>query len=216
MKHALVKLCASLSVLGAKSGGSLVTKALNTILFCTIVQGGLALAQDFQRAEVFGGYSYLNADSGPNGRQGMNGWEASFAYNVNPWLAVEGDVSGYHRGYSVPKVGTGYSHDYVYVFGPRFNYRMMFAHILFGADHIGTHATFFGEPVDLESLNGFAMAFGGGVQQKIAQHFAIRGGADWVFTHHNVSGGSTFDQNNFRLNVGIVYTFGAVRKQVAP
>ena len=50
-----------------------------------------ASAQDFPRAEVFGGYSYFNLDTlGLTSRQSLNGWEASVTGNMNRWIGVEG------------------------------------------------------------------------------------------------------------------------------
>src|ERR1035441_715151 len=43
-------------------------------------------------------------------------------YLDRKWLAGEGDVSGYYKGYSALGVSARVS-DYGYVFGPRFNYR---------------------------------------------------------------------------------------------
>jgi hypothetical protein len=200
---------------------------MKTALIAFVLWGfclsGLVFAQDFQRAEVFGGYSYLNIDTnGLTSRQSMNGWETSLSVNFNKWVAAEGDFSGYYKGYGALGVSARAS-DYGYVFGPRFNYRpndsfTVFGHTLFGGDHLGgsVSGSLFGYPVSASaSQNGFAMAFGGGVQQRIAKHFAVRGGADWVLTHHNVFGGNSVDQNNFRLSVGVVYTFGGVGKQAA-
>jgi hypothetical protein len=190
------------------------TKALNIVLVCAILEGGLALAQELQHLEVFGAYSYLN--------YGMNGWEASLGYNINRWLTAEGDASGYYREDVVYHLGSFKSHSHFYVFGPRFNYKALFARTLFGAGNFGNRSSFHLVPGPSESANGFAMALGGGLEKKIARHFAVRGGVDWLFdrfgyyetdnpTHpQSVS----LNENSFRLNVGIVYTFGAVRKQV--
>ena len=194
-------------------------RALTGFFLCTVLLGGLAAAQEYQRAEVFGGYSYLNVDTnGLTSRQSLNGWESSLSININKWLAGEGDVSGYYKGYSALGVSARVS-DYGYVFGPRFNYRpndssTVFVHTLFGGDHLGgsVSGSLFGIPISgSASQNGFAMAFGGGVQQKVAPHFAVSASTDWVLTRHNIFGGNRVNQNNFRVGVGVVYTFGAVQ-----
>ena len=69
------------------------------VLFCLLAN--FAFAQE-SRADLFGGYSYVNIDTnGLTSRQNANGWEASISGNFNRWFAVEGDVSGYYKTYSV-------------------------------------------------------------------------------------------------------------------
>jgi opacity protein-like surface antigen len=165
--------------------------------------------QEYQRADVFAGYSYFNADlNNLASRQGLNGWETALSVNANRWIAAEGDVSGY---YENNVLGSGVNaNDYGYLAGPRFNVRPAFFHILFGVDHLsGNYAG------SSASQNSFAMALGGGVQWRVARHWAVRASADYVLTHHNILGGPGADQNNFRVGVGIVYTFGEVNRESA-
>jgi membrane-associated protease RseP (regulator of RpoE activity) len=175
--------------------------------------GCSAFAQDYPRAEVFGGYSYLNLDVNDLGpRESANGWEASVAGNFNRWFAIEGSVAGYYKTYTVdlnfitPGLGTFdiKARDYSYVAGPRFNFRPVFVHALVGGDHLS------GSALGLSaSQDGFAAVFGGGVEWKVAPQWAIRGSGDYVLTRHNIFGGPAFNQNNFRVSAGIVYLFGA-------
>ncbi len=187
-----------------------------------------ATSQEYDRVELYGGYSYLNVDTnGLTSRQGLNGWETSVSYNINGWFAAEGNISGYYKGYSY-RVGdssaTAHVSDYGYVFGPRFNYRAnnsatVFAHALFGGDHLGASASgnLFGVPVSGSgSVDAFAMAIGGGVEFKVARHLAVRTSADYVLTRFNVfNPENPYSQNNYRIGAGIVYTFGGGSKQVA-
>jgi hypothetical protein len=167
------------------------------------------LAQNLPAAEVFGGYSYLNVDTnGLSSRQSANGWEASVAGSVNRWFAVESDFAGYYKNILGVSV-----RDYSYTAGPRFNYRDMrsatiFAHALVGGDHLsGSYSGLSG------SQDGFAAAFGGGVEWKVAARWAVRGSSDYVLTRHNIFGGSAFTQNNYRASVGVVYMFGGLRER---
>lgn len=127
---------------------------------------GLAVAQDFPKVEVFGGYSYMRSDlnfEGPymedyynyeyNGGVGnLNGFEASFTYNVNSWLGIKGDFGGHFGKQDVDRTylyeytdyedyyeggeeyyytdkdeyeqkGTVDVRRYTYMFGPEFSYR---------------------------------------------------------------------------------------------
>ena len=63
---------------------------------------------DQPRADLYGGYSYVNIDTnGLTSRQNANGWEASVSGNFNKWFAVEGDVRGYYKSYSISLPGVG-------------------------------------------------------------------------------------------------------------
>jgi opacity protein-like surface antigen len=181
------------------------------IMFCCCSS---SRAQDVPRVEVFGGYSYVNIDTnGLISRQSANGWETSVAGNFNRWFALEGDFSGYYKTYAVDLSAIDLGvvdvnvHDYGFVGGPRFNFHPFFVHALVGFDHLSGSALGFSA-----SQNSFAGAFGGGIQWPVAQHWAVRGSADYVLTQHNIFGGPAYTQNNFRVSAGIVYTFGGRRE----
>jgi hypothetical protein len=70
------------------------------LCFCSPARG-----QDFSRVEIFGGYSYQNADTNnlaSPSRQSANGWDASVSWNYNKWFGLEGDFSGHYNTESVP------------------------------------------------------------------------------------------------------------------
>jgi hypothetical protein len=174
-----------------------------------IVISSLALGQD-SRADLFGGYSYINIDTnGLSSRQSANGWEASVSGNFNKWFGVEVAGSGYYKSYSVnlQNLGLGIVDvkvtDYSYAAGPRINLRPIFIHALFGGDHLTGSALGFSA-----SQDGLAGLAGGGVQWKVSGPWSVRAGADYVFTRHNIFGGPRVTQNNVRASVGIVYSFG--------
>lgn len=98
--------------------------------------------------------------------------------------------------------------DYSFAGGPRFNLRPAFVHLLFGVDRLTGSA--FGLSA---SQNSFAMVLGGGVQAKVATHWAVRTSVDYVATHHNVFGGPAVLQNNVRVGVGVVFTSGSRSRQ---
>lgn len=171
------------------------------LLFCLAVSN-FAFGQD-SRADLFGGYSYLNIDTnGLSSRQNANGWEASISGNFNKWFAAEADVAGYYKTYDIAGVSVNVS-DYSYAAGPRFNFKPVFVHALIGGDHLSAGAL--GVSASQDSLAG---AFGGGVQWKVSGPWSVRASADYVFTRHNILGGSSVTQNNVRASVGIVYSFG--------
>jgi hypothetical protein len=190
-----------------------------------------AFAQNAPSGEVFGGYSYVNADiqsgvpsSNPIPRQNANGWEGAASFNVNRWFAVEGDFAGYYKDVSLVTAYPGLPdlkvHDYSFAGGPRASYRQrsttVFAHVLFGGDSLGGSIAGLGSG----SQTSFATVIGGGVEWRVRtrSRWAIRGSGDYVLSHHNITqffGGPTSNltQNNFRASVGVVYVFGGVRER---
>jgi hypothetical protein len=169
------------------------------------LSASVLMAQDVPKAEAFAGYSYLNVDTnGLSSRQSLNGWEASVSGNFNKWFAVEFDGSGYYK--TVLGVNV---RDYSYLAGPRINFGPLFVHGLLGGDHLTGSYQGLGA-----SQDGFAGAFGGGVQWKIARQLYFRTSTDYVFSRHNILGGPSVTQNNFRASVGIVFAFGGTRREV--
>lgn len=179
-----------------------------------LVLSCLAFSQDSPRAEVYVGYSYLNIDTNDlSPRQKANGWEASVSGNFNKWFAVEGAVAGYYKNYSInlQSLNLGTLNvkvtDYAFAGGPRINLKPIFIHALFGGDRLTGSAMGFSG-----SQSGMAGLTGGGVQFKVSGPWSVRASGDYVFTRHNIFGGSSVTQNNFRAGVGLVYSFGQARE----
>ena len=167
---------------------------------------------DVPKAEVYVGYSYLNIDTNNlTSRQSANGWEASVSGNFNTCLAAEFAVGGHYKTYGVTVLGTGTINvrvtDYSYLAGPRINFRPLFVHALFGGDHLTGSVVGFSA-----SQDSFAGVVGGGMQFPFTQLLSIRTSADYALSRHNIFGGSSVGQNNFRASVGIVYNFGGSRR----
>lgn len=184
------------------------------VVFC-LVASAISFAQD-SRADVYGGYSYVNIDTNNiSPRQNANGWEAAVSGNFNKWFAVEGDVSGYYKSYSATLSGataTAKVTDYSLAGGPRINLKPVFIHALFGGDHLHATATVAGVSGSLSGTqDGMAGLVGGGIQWKVSGPWSVRASADYVFTRHNIFGGPSVTQNNYRAGAGIVYSFGGRR-----
>jgi hypothetical protein len=190
-------------------------------LLCLVVSG-LAFGQD-SRADLFGGYSYVNIDTnGLSPRQSANGWEASISGNFNKWFAVEGEGSGYYKSYSATLSGVTANAkvtDYSFAGGPRINLKPVFIHALFGGDHLNATASATsggGSVSGSGSQDGLAGLVGGGVQWRVSGPWSVRASADYVFTRHNIFGGPSVTQNNYRAGAGIVYSFGAKHASEKP
>ena len=204
----------------------------------------LASAQDFPKAEVFGGYSYLHLDTHGTTtasltqecnvltggacpatfkiRPGFNGWEAAGQFNLNSWLGVKADFAGHYGNILSVKFNTPLpfnfaipdQHIYDFLFGPVLSQRghryTAFAHVLFGAEHVGIGsspiiANGLGTFTPPSSETDFSFALGGGIDFKVSRHLSIRAGQfDYQFV--NSSGGS--HSNDFRFSAGVVGAFG--------
>jgi opacity protein-like surface antigen len=201
-------------------------KSISLVVLLIALCAAPVLAQDYPKAEVFGGYQFLRAESADivtGGSANFNGWDASATANLNKWFGVEGDFSGSYKTQSVndPLVGNiDFSlRDYAYMFGPvvkmRQNERFEpFAHALFGGNHLTARGSQGSVSVSV-SANGYAIALGGGVDAKLSHRLALRlVQVDWVTLHigdvtvpdfGTVSGGTT--KKNVRIVTGIVFRF---------
>jgi len=154
------------------------------ILFVALLP---AAAQDDDKVEVFGGYSYMRFR--PGNDVNLNGWEASAQYKFKDWLGGVADFDGHYGG------GTS---KYNYLFGPQISFPARvspFVHFLIGGSH--EHVNGVG------SDSSFAAALGAGIDTKLSGPIfwrIIQG--DWI--HTSQFGGS---QNNGRLSTGIVIKF---------
>jgi hypothetical protein len=217
-----------------------------------------AAQQEYPRAEVFGGYSYLHIDTEgltdssldavcndlfgagtcPAGtfqvHNSFNGWNAAAQVNASRWLGVKADLSGhYGTPITLSSAAIAYlnslgvtglppkANSFSYVFGPvvsqRFSRYTVFGHALFGANRAGVNVHVSVNQLQIPAFTvsntALAMAFGGGVDAKIAQHFALRGQADYFYTRHDFTDlipSIAAHQNNVRASVGIVYSFGGM------
>jgi len=169
-----------------------------------------AAADDTPTAEVFGGVSFLHLDipTAAGVKKNYAGWDSEFQFNVNKILGVTADIGG-NYGRLQPNIAN--SHTYTFAFGPTFSFRSehatIFAHTLFGENSTNI-VTAAGTAGSTDSA--FAMVWGGGIDVKINQTFALRlGQIDWVYTRHNLTAvGFPDHQNNIRYAGGITINLG--------
>jgi hypothetical protein len=160
------------------------------VALCT----ALVSAQNYPKAEVFGGYQFARYDT-----ENFNGWNASATANVNKWFGVAADFSGNYKTISGVSIKA-----HTYTFGPVFTARQNdrlqpFVHALFGGFHAS--ASFGGLS---GSTNGFAMAPGVGVDAVMNNRIAIRlVQADWVLLRAE----GVTEKKNMRISTGIVFRF---------
>ena len=155
-----------------------------------------AVAADYPKAEVFGGYQYSHLEGGPN----ANGFNFAVNGNFNEWLGITADLGA---GYATQS-GVNLS-NYTFTFGPVMSLRANkaytpFVHALVGVDYSTASISGFGSG----SGNGMALLAGGGVDANFSGHLAFRvAQADWMLVHGN--GGTS--SKNFRFSTGIVFKF---------
>lgn len=145
------------------------------------------------KAELFGGYSYTKA-----GDQSLHGGEASLALRLTRWIAVEADVNAHYGS----ELGISTSRLF-FLGGPRFTYRSrsvsVFTHYLAGGARSRAGITILGIDIT-ESRTDFAMAFGGGLDVRMSDRWAIRAQADYAFIR---SDGAT--EREPRFSAGAVF-----------
>jgi opacity protein-like surface antigen len=146
----------------------------------------MAAAQDYPKAEVFTGYSYVRGDLDAN----LNGWNASVAGNANKWFGVVADFGGnYTDGFKL----------HSFLFGPKFTYRdnervNPYVQTLFGAVRLSNGG----------SNTAFGWTVGGGFDVKVHKNVAIRViEAEYFLLRDN--GASA---HNGRVSTGVVWRFG--------
>ena len=152
--------------------------------------------------EVFGGYSYRRLDStGFIANLNMNGWEASATVGLYRWLSAEAGINGHYASPTVAGVPVKVR-EHSFLAGPRLSVQVRrltpFAHALFGVTHLSTEVL-----ANKDGENAFTMAYGGGLDVKVAPHVAVRlGQADYLNTRFTRTG-----RNDFRFSTGLVLRF---------
>jgi len=184
-------------------------------LLALLIPLAAAAQQEFPKAEVFGGYSYLKADSQGFGLNGLNGWNASVAGNLTSWFGIVGELRGHYGspdvfGFTVPFVNMN---SYTFMGGPKLSYRSRsatpFAHFLIGTARAGTGA--FDASISSSSL---ATAIGGGIDINLSKSIVFRAvQADYMMTRFKTTPQIFFSglderQSNFRFSTGLVIRLG--------
>jgi hypothetical protein len=182
-----------------------------------------------QSKEVFLNYSLVvyNPAESLTGSRNLNGGGGSFAINYGEYFALKGEFEGYATTtltFHLPPTensaaGTFSTQGnmFTYLFGPQFNYvanrKRLFGEALFGGAYTNVYANLF-KAADVMGLsannNGFAMAFGGGLDFAVAKHVAVRPVQfDYFMTRYEWKSLGINNQSNFRYQAGVVLEFGS-------
>lgn len=186
--------------------------------------GTLAGAQNFPKAEIFGGYSYGNIQV-LSESSGANGWNASVTVNFYKWFGLTSDFSGLYGAKGsetttvplLPPISETIQEQanakvHTFMFGPQFSFRrgrlQPLVHFLIGEARSSENGTITetGLP-GLFVLNGHnsvvtssaAFAAGGGLDYAIKKNLAWRVQADYM---------ALGTSNDVRISTGIVFRLG--------
>jgi opacity protein-like surface antigen len=183
-----------------------------------------AYAQVPTSGNIFGGFSYVNADLISGNRSSLNGWNASLEGKVFPFVGIVADFSGNYGSQTVvtpvrppsdaPACPVGIIitcpteisfnvtlHQHNFLFGPRVSFSVgklrPFAHALFGVSHLAESGS-----GSSASENSFAYALGGGLDYRLMRVIGWRVQADMLQTRF-----FSTTQGDFRLSTGLVFRF---------
>jgi opacity protein-like surface antigen len=174
----------------------------------------MATAQDTPLIEVFGGYSFVHADTVtafavPENEKfdlSMHGWDASFAINANKWAGFVVDFGGVYGSPWEVGVDDSSVHIHSIMIGPRVSVRTgkvtPFVQALIGYAHLSVSES----GANVASENDMALAFGGGLDFNVKNSIAIRPAQVEYFAIRSQGTGHFSD--NVRYSAGIVFKLG--------
>lgn len=180
---------------------------------------------DYNHWDVFLGYAYVRYRPDfvtANQSYSMNGGGASITYYINRWFGLTFDFSGTHSGKCVNGAqcvaGVTSGNLYTYMGGPRLRFAnhsrfTPFVDAEFGGVHGDNFFKYAGgasTTVTNNSSNAFGLMVGGGFDVRLTPRISWRLiQADYLYTKFaQPTGIADSHQNNFRLETGILFTFG--------
>ena len=162
-----------------------------------------AQTQTFPKVEVYGGYSYLDANFSKTSVT-LNGAAFSVAENLNSWFGGTLDISshfGTEAGHKTNMETASY--------GPVFSYRKNKAIVPFGEAMLGVVRGAANYLNISKPETRFAVYTGGGVDVRVNDRLAVRViQADYLMTRF-----SSARQDNVRLSAGVVLRLGLGKKK---
>ncbi len=196
------------------------------LLCIALVLGVTAWAQDVPKVEIPLGFSMINVhpNLAPITSFNVFGGGGQVDFNFGNYFGLKADLMGYTQGSGIRVTENGQflgnvnGNLFTYMFGPQIKKHtgvfQPFAEALFGA----AHTNVYGNLCKIETgclsgsgdNNGFAMAFGGGIDLRVSKHLAIRPvEVDYLYTRFSANHVNyTANQNNFRYVGGLNFMFG--------
>jgi len=198
------------------------------IAFAIILAATAAYAQVPTSGNIFGGYSYVNADLISGTRSNLNGWNASLEGKVFPFVGIVADFSGNYGSQTVQVPGptalpvgacpvggiiiscppiTGTTsfnvtlHQHNFLFGPRVSTSVGRVRP-FAQVLFGASHLAEGGSGATGSATSFAYAVGGGLDYRLMRPIAWRVQVDLLQTRF-----FSITQNDVRVSTGVVLRF---------
>ena len=189
-------------------------RCAKSLLALTVIGAATALAQEtapIPVAEVGMNYSLTNFNPGAGASSfTASGGSGTFVYNFNRMFGAVADLGGYHNAADANYNPTTFT----YLFGPRLSIRRSratpYVQALFGGARQWTSFT---DPVTgvSASHDGFAAAFGGGLDIRIKDHILVKPfQVEYLMTQlANPWSTGWYAEQPFRYSGGVVFTFGS-------
>jgi len=191
------------------------------IALAVMLCGLSAVAQDYSKAELAGGWNYLhvNTDAIPTQNSLPGGFFVDGTYYFTKLIGLTGDFEYNKKTFSTDTFFVSGDSMRAVSFhgGPRVKARVgkfePFAHALFGFTNLNLNPAGTSPGTPAQSANEFSFKLGGGVDYAISHMFAIRLGEfnyyrtqfqATDFTFGFPSGLLPTSQNNFTFGVGVV------------
>jgi hypothetical protein len=173
------------------------------------------VAQDYPKAEVYGGYQRLH-DSDLK----LNGFRGEVAGNFNSVFGIVGEFGAGIKDISEFGVVNLGLREYTFLAGPRLSVRTdkfrAFVHVLGGGTRYSGGVDALGFRVVGASTTGFAWDFGGGVEFPIGKNISVRPAQldylDSRISFDVLGVGVSGWQRQLRYSGGIVFKFGGSRR----
>jgi len=190
---------------------------LRVLLFASVFASAVvATAQEsvpVPKVEAGLNYSYTRVNPGSGfGAYNANGGFGDVEYNFNKTFGAVAELGANYAG---TVNGIQYNNtSFEYLFGPRINLRHgrfnPYVQALFGGQRFsnGWNSGLVNPALGV-SQNNFAMAFGGGVNYSVNDHFAVRPFQLEYFATRLAPGNSSYFQNDLRYSAGVVFRFGS-------
>jgi len=165
--------------------------------------------------DAYVGYAYVNENESSANRASLNGVDSGITYAFLPRFGLQTDI-GYVRTANI-NGSTHHADILTFMAGPVFypirkKGRAFYVHALIGGGR-ATGAT----PTSTGYITGYAVrtawAVGIGAQRRISPSFAVRVGFDLLHTSFFNAASRLEGQDNARVTIGVVYSFGRGREK---
>ena len=156
---------------------------------------------DYNKYDIYGGFSHARVDFGDGDYEGFNGFEAAVTGNVSRYIGIKGDYAFHFKSFDEGLVSVD-ARTHTLVGGIQLKDNSTetkikpFAHLMAGFQHVRITNGF------TESETGFAGVIGGGIDIRVSPRVDFRA-IQFDYNPTRLGDGGT--QHNFRIGVGIVF-----------